>query len=164
MRCWREGRGRLGLEESSLSVFYSGHRVLFLDFFCRPGGDGITDIKEDLQESGVAEKQWGSACVEEIGRDVHVGFEQAERFEEPLGGHVGKRARNPVDFSVGQKQPEDHGSKNACQKKKQNPCTECGKSFKRYSKLVNHQCLLSEGRLYKCSDCRKSFKWRSQLI
>ena len=70
----------------------------------------------------MAEKQWGSACVEEIGRDVHVGFEQAERFEKPLGGHVGKRARNPVDFSVGQKQHEDPRSKEVCQEKSQNPC------------------------------------------
>ena len=142
---------------------YLGHRVLFLDFFCRPGGDGITDIKEDLQESGVAEKQWGSACVEEIGRDVHVGFEQAERFEKPLGGHVGKRARNPVDFSVGQKQPEDHGSKNACQKKKQNPCTECGKSLEIDSSVINHQCMHATKSLYKCSECGKSFKRRAKL-
>ena len=142
---------------------YLGHRVLFLDFFCRPGGDGITDIKEDLQESGVAEKQWGSACVEEIGRDVHVGFEQAERFEEPLGGHVGKRARNPVDFSVGQKQPEDHGSKNVCQKEKQNPCTECGKSFEIDSSVIICQCIRSAMSLYKCSECGKSLTWKSNL-
>ncbi|POI24367.1 hypothetical protein CIB84_011883 [Bambusicola thoracicus] len=44
-------------------------------------GDGITNIKEDLQESGVAEGQWGGTSVEDTGRDVHVGFEQAQHFK-----------------------------------------------------------------------------------
>ncbi|XP_021238769.1 zinc finger protein 34-like isoform X2 [Numida meleagris] len=129
-----------------------------------PGGDGITNIKEEQQNSGVAEGQWGSASVEEIRRDVHVGLEQGEHLKKPLGKHLGKTARNLLDLSVGQKQTEDPRSKDVCQKKKQILCTECGKSFKTYSNLVNHQRVHSQKSLFKCSDCGKSYKWRSELI
>jgi len=121
-----------------VSVFYFGHRVLFLDFFFHPAGIGITDILEDLQESGVAEGRWGRACVREIRRDVQAGLwqGQGEHIKKALGKRLGKTGRSPLDFNIGQKQPEEPGSKDVCRKKKQNPCTECGKSFEIDSSVI----------------------------
>ncbi|XP_021239701.1 zinc finger protein 397-like [Numida meleagris] len=127
-----------------------------------PGGGGITNTKEDLQKSGVTERQWGSASVEEIGRDVRVGFEQAEHFKKPLGKHLGKTARNPLDFRAGENQPEEPRNREVCQKKKQNSRNEYVKRVKN-SRLVNKQHIHSGERLYKCSDCGKRFKWRAHL-
>ncbi|XP_052529661.1 zinc finger protein 34-like [Tympanuchus pallidicinctus] len=131
-----------------------------------PAGTGIADMLEDLQESGVAERRWGGVCVEEIRRDVQGGLEQGqgEQLMEPLGKGLGKTGRSPLDFSVGEKEPEEPRSKNVCQQKKQNPCTECGNGFEKDSSIVNHQCMRSAMRPYKCCDCGKSFRWRSLLI
>ncbi|XP_031408113.1 zinc finger protein 621-like, partial [Meleagris gallopavo] len=54
-------------------------------------GTWITDILEDLQGSGVAERRWGSVCVEEIRRDVQGGLEQgqSECIKKPLGKCLG---------------------------------------------------------------------------
>ncbi|XP_021238767.1 zinc finger protein 75A-like isoform X2 [Numida meleagris] len=130
--------------------------------FC-PGG-GITNRKEDLQSSGVAERHWGSGSVEEIQRDVQGGLEQGEHLKKPLGNHPGKRVRNPLGCSTGQEQLEDLRSKEGCQKKRQNRCDEFGKSFKRYSSHVNHQSIQPGERLCKCCDCAKSFRRSSDLI
>ena len=159
MSCWREGRRRLGLEESSLSVFYFGHRVQFLDFLFPPAGTGITDILEDVQESGVAERRWGSACVGEIRRDVPGGLEQGqgEHIKKALGEHLEEKGRSPLDFNIGEKQDVEPRSKDVCQMKKQNPCTECGKSLEINSSVINHQCMHATQSLYKCSECGKSF-------
>ena len=156
-----EGRRRLGLEEPSLSVFCFGHCVLFLDFLFHPAGTRITDILEDLHQSGVAERRLGSVCVEEMRRDVRGGLEQGqgEHTKKPLG----KIGRCPLDYNTGQKGPEEPRSKDVCQKKKQNPCTECGNSFEKDSCIVNHQCRRSAVSPYKCSECGKSFKSRSHL-
>ena len=79
------------------------HRVLILDFFCDPAGAGITDFKEDVQKSGVAERRRSSASVRRTRRDVRSGL---EHFKKPLGKHPGKRARNHLGFSSGQKELE----------------------------------------------------------
>ena len=163
MRCWREGRGRLGLEESSLSVFYSGHRVLFLGFLCHPGGDEITKPKENLQEVAVVRRQWGNVSVGISRRDVQGGLKQGEHFKQPLGNYPGKRARNPLELSAGQQQPEEARKREVRQKKKHNSSNECAKSAKRYSRLVKNHHVHSGERLYKCSACGKSFKWRAHL-
>ncbi|XP_031467671.1 zinc finger protein 79-like, partial [Phasianus colchicus] len=128
-------------------------------------GIGITDILEDQQESGVAERLWGSACVEEIRRDVQGGLEQGqgEDIEKPQGKCLQKTSRSSLDFSIGQEEPEEPRSKVVCPKKKQNPCTECGNSFEKDSSIINHQCIRSRKSPYKCSECGKSFKRRSQL-
>uniref|UniRef100_A0A8V0X8N2 Uncharacterized protein n=1 Tax=Gallus gallus TaxID=9031 RepID=A0A8V0X8N2_CHICK len=120
------------------------------------------DFKEDVQKSGVAERRRSSASVRKTRRDVRSGL---EHFKKPLGKHPGKRARNHLGFSSGQKEPEDPRSKleKKCQKTKQKHCPDCGKSFKSYSEFVTHQCVNSQEHLYKCSDCGKSFKWRSNL-
>ena len=117
MSCWREGRRRLGLEESSLSVFYFGHRVQFLDFLFPPAGIAITDILEDMQESGVAERRWGSACVGEIRRDVAGGLEQGqgEHIKKALGEHLEEKGRSPLHFNIGEKQDVEPRSKDVCQ-------------------------------------------------
>ncbi|XP_010726165.2 zinc finger protein 436-like, partial [Meleagris gallopavo] len=124
-------------------------------------GTRITDILEDLHQSGVAEWRLGSVCVEEMRRDVRGGLEQGqgEHTKKPLG----KIGRCPLDYKTGQKGPEEPRSKDVCQKKKQNPCTECGNSFEKDSCIVNHQCRRSAVSPYKCSECGKSFKKRSQL-
>uniref|UniRef100_A0A669R0U2 Uncharacterized protein n=1 Tax=Phasianus colchicus TaxID=9054 RepID=A0A669R0U2_PHACC len=160
-----EGRKRLGLEEPSLSWFYFGHCVLFLDFLFHPAGTGITDILEDLHKSGEAERQWGSVCAKEIRRDVQGGLEQGqgEHIMKPLGKCLRKTSRSPLDFNIGRKEPEEPRSKELCQKKKQNPCTECGNCFKIHSSVVKHQGIRSAMSPYKCSDCGKNFKRRSQL-
>ncbi|XP_048785679.1 uncharacterized protein LOC125686088 [Lagopus muta] len=97
-----------------------------------PAGTGIADTLEDLEESGVAERRWGGVCVEEMRRDVQGGLEQGqgEHIMEPLGKGLGKTGRSPLDFNVGQKEIEEPRSKDVCQQKKQNPCTECGKTLK----------------------------------
>ncbi len=160
-----EGRRRFGLEEPSLSGFYFVYHLLFLDFLCYPAGGGLTNVKEAEQESVVAKKQLSGISVGEIRRDVQGGLEQGqgEHIKKPLGKHLGKTSRSPLDFSIGQKEPEESGSKDVCQKKQQNPCNECGKSSKVDSSAVNHQWINSRKSLYKCSDCGKSFKWRSHL-
>ncbi|XP_031413427.1 zinc finger protein 621-like, partial [Meleagris gallopavo] len=108
-------------------------------------GNGITDVLEDLQESGVAEEQWGSVCVEEIRREDQGGLEQGqgELIKKPLGKHLGKTGSSPLDFNIGQKGPKEPRSKDVCQKKKRNPCTECRNSFEKDSSVVNHQCKCS---------------------
>ncbi|XP_040538412.1 zinc finger protein 586-like [Gallus gallus] len=128
-------------------------------------GIGITDILEDLQESGVAEGRWGSACVREIRRDVQGGLRQGqgEHIKKALGKRLGKTGRSSLDFNIGQKQPEEPGSKDVCRKKKQNPCTECGKSFEIDSSVIICQCICSAMSLYKCSECGKSLTWKSNL-
>ncbi|XP_042750964.1 zinc finger protein 501-like, partial [Lagopus leucura] len=128
-------------------------------------GTGIADMLEDLQESGVAEWQWGGVCVEEIRRDVQGRLEQGqvEHIMEPLGICLQKTGRSPLAFNICQKEPEERRSKDVCQQKKQNPCTECGNSFEKDSAVVNHQCIHSTESLYKCSYCGKSFKKKSQL-
>lgn len=128
-----EGRRRLG-SAKAISVQYFEHSMLFLDFLRRPAGDGPTAIKENLQKSGVAQRQWGRASVGTTRRDVQGGLVQGEHFKKPLGNHPGERARGPLDCSTGQKQHEDPRSKEACQKKSQNSCDECGEN----SNLVNH--------------------------
>ncbi|XP_052561316.1 zinc finger protein 3-like isoform X2 [Tympanuchus pallidicinctus] len=129
-------------------------------------GTGIADVLEDLEESGVAERRWGGVCVEEIRSDVQGGLEQGqgEQIMEPLGKGLGKIGRSLLDFNIGQKEPEEPRSKNVCQQKKQNPCTECGNSFEEDSSIINHQCMRSAMSANKCSDCGKSFRWRSHLI
>ncbi|XP_046755977.1 zinc finger protein 624-like isoform X2 [Gallus gallus] len=128
-------------------------------------GIGITDILEDLQESGVAEGRWGSACVREIRRDVQGGLRQGqgEHIKKALGKRLGKTGRSSLDFNIGQKQPEEPGSKDVCRKKKQNPCTECEKSFEIDSSVIICQCIRSAMSLYKCSECGKSLTWKSHL-
>ncbi|XP_019467136.1 zinc finger protein 501-like [Meleagris gallopavo] len=130
-----------------------------------PAGDGLTNIKEDKQKSVVAERQLSGTSVEEIRRAVQGGLSQGqgELIEKPLGKHLGKTGRSPLDFNTGQKQPEEPSSKDVSQKKKQNPRTECGNSFEKDSSIVNHQCTNSIKSLYKCSDCGKSFKRRSYI-
>ncbi|XP_048784791.1 zinc finger protein 34-like isoform X28 [Lagopus muta] len=131
-----------------------------------PAGTGVTDLLEDLQESGVAKRRWGGVCVEEIRRDVQGGVEQgqAEHITTmPLGKCLQEKGRSPLDSNIGQKEREEPRSKDVCQKEKQNPCTECGNSFEKDSSIVNHQCIRSAMSAYKCTDCGKSFKWRSQL-
>ncbi|XP_040509819.1 zinc finger protein 74-like isoform X2 [Gallus gallus] len=128
-------------------------------------GTGITDILEDVQESGVAERRWGSACVGEIRRDVPGGLEQGqgEHIKKALGKHLEEKGRSPLDFNIGEKHAEGPRSKDVCQMKKQNPCTECGKSLEINSSVINHQCMHATQSLYKCSECGKSFKRSSQL-
>ncbi|XP_052561108.1 zinc finger protein 501-like isoform X2 [Tympanuchus pallidicinctus] len=131
-----------------------------------PAGTGVTDLLEDLQESGVAKRRWGGVCVEEIRRDVQGGLEQgqAEHITTmPLGKCLQEKGRSPLDVNIGQKDRGDPRSKDVCQKEKQNPCTECGNSFEKDSSIVNHQCVRSAMSAYKCSECGKSFKKRSQL-
>ncbi|POI20403.1 hypothetical protein CIB84_015850, partial [Bambusicola thoracicus] len=130
-----------------------------------PGGARITNCREDAQNSGAAERQHSSVSVRETRRDVRSGPEQGEHFKKPLGKHPGKRARNHLGFSSGQKEPEDPRRKleKKCQKKKQKHCPECGKSFRSSSEFVNHRCVNSQERLHECSDCGRSFEWRSNL-
>uniref|UniRef100_A0A8V0X551 C2H2-type domain-containing protein n=1 Tax=Gallus gallus TaxID=9031 RepID=A0A8V0X551_CHICK len=122
-------------------------------------GTGITDILEDVQESGVAERRWGSACVGEIRRDVPGGLEQGqgEHIKKALGEHLEEKGRSPLDFNIGEKQDVEPRSKDVCQMKKQNPCTECGKSLEIDSSIINHQCMHATQSLYKCCECGKSF-------
>ncbi|XP_046789975.1 oocyte zinc finger protein XlCOF6.1-like isoform X2 [Gallus gallus] len=122
-------------------------------------GTGITDILEDVQESGVAERRWGSACVGEIRRDVPGGLEQGqgEHIKKALGEHLEEKRKSPLDFNIGEKQAEGPRSKDVCLIKKQNPCTECGKSLEIDSSVINHQCMHATKSLYKCSECGKSF-------
>uniref|UniRef100_A0A8V0X8G5 C2H2-type domain-containing protein n=1 Tax=Gallus gallus TaxID=9031 RepID=A0A8V0X8G5_CHICK len=130
-----------------------------------PAGTGITDILEDVQESGVAERRWGSACVGEIRRDVPGGLEQGqgEHIKKALGKHLEEKGRSPLHFNIGEKQDVEPRSKDVCQMKKQNPCTECGKSVEINSSVINHQCMHTTKSLYKCSECGKSFKRRAKL-
>ncbi|XP_052561334.1 zinc finger protein 664-like isoform X1 [Tympanuchus pallidicinctus] len=126
-------------------------------------GAVITDFKEDLPKTSVAERQYSSASVRKARKHAQSGLEQGDHFKKPLGKHSGRRARNHLSFSTSQKEPEDPKCKQVCQKKKQKYCTESVKSFKSCSEFVNHQCVNSEKQLYKCSDCGKSFKWRANL-
>uniref|UniRef100_A0A8V0X7W3 Uncharacterized protein n=1 Tax=Gallus gallus TaxID=9031 RepID=A0A8V0X7W3_CHICK len=128
-------------------------------------GTGITDILEDVQESGVAERRWGSACVGEIRRDVAGGLEQGqgEHIKKALGKHLEEKGRSPLHFNIDEKQDVEPRSKDVCQMKKQNPCTECGKSLEIDSSVINHQCMHATKSLYKCSECGKSFKRRAKL-
>ncbi|XP_040509822.1 zinc finger protein 19-like isoform X2 [Gallus gallus] len=122
-------------------------------------GTGITDILEDVQESGVAERRWGSACVGEIRRDVPGGLEQGqgEHIKKALGEHLEEKGRSPLDFNIGEKQDVEPRSKDVCQMKKQNSCTECGKSLEINSSVINHQHMHATKSLYKCSECGRSF-------
>ncbi|NXC37907.1 ZN707 protein, partial [Penelope pileata] len=71
-----------------------------------PAGDGITNVKENLQESGMAQRQCRKISMERIRRAVQGGLEQGKHLKKPLGNHPGRRARKAVDGSKGQKQPE----------------------------------------------------------
>ncbi|XP_040509835.1 zinc finger protein 3-like [Gallus gallus] len=128
-----------------------------------PGGDEITKPKENLQEVGVVRRQWGNVSVGISRRDVQGGLKQGEHFKQPLGNYPGKRARNPLELSAGQQQPEEARKREVRQKKKHNSSNECAKSAKRYSRLVKNHHVRSGERLYKCSACGKSFKWRAHL-
>ncbi|XP_072206475.1 uncharacterized protein [Excalfactoria chinensis] len=124
---------------------------------------GVTTIQEVLQKCDMTERQWGSASVGEIRKDIQGGLEQGEHLKKQQGNPPGEIVRDPLDSSTCQKQPEDAGSKEMCQEKRQNPSAENEKSLERNSSLVSHHCVYSVKRLYKCSDCTKSFKWKSRL-
>uniref|UniRef100_A0A8C2SLF1 C2H2-type domain-containing protein n=1 Tax=Coturnix japonica TaxID=93934 RepID=A0A8C2SLF1_COTJA len=91
-----------------------------------------------------------------------------ECLKKPLGKHSGKKGRNHLGFNTGQRGPEEPRSRQACQKKKQKRCTECGKSFKSYSRfisnLTHHKAIHIEDRRYKCPKYVKSFRIISDLI
>ncbi|POI18505.1 hypothetical protein CIB84_017751, partial [Bambusicola thoracicus] len=122
-----------------------------------PAADEISNIKEDLPESGVAERHWGSASMRENRRNIQGGLEQGEHFRKPQGNHPGKRVRNPPGCSLDHEQPAGLRSKEECQEKRQDLCDVSGQSLKRYSSDVNHQRVCPGERLYKCSDSGKSF-------
>ncbi|POI19441.1 hypothetical protein CIB84_016814, partial [Bambusicola thoracicus] len=155
-------------------------------------GDGITTIKEDLQSSGMAQRQCVSISVGKTRKDVQGSTEQEEHVKKPLGNRPGKRARKCLDCSTGQKQCKDSMSKEVGHKKSQNPCdgSECDKSYIKSCNLHihqwthtserpdkcpegeknfsserhSHQCTHSEDRPYKCQQCGKSFKSSSKLL
>ena len=152
-------RGGWGWPKPSLAWRYFGYCVLFLDFFCHHAGDRITTIKEDVQKSGVSRRHSGCVSVGESRMDVQGGLEQGE----PLGNHLGKTAKNPLDLSTAQKQHEEVRSKEVCQKRRQNPRGKCGGNHKMNSRLFSCRRTQSVRRLYKCSNCTESFKWKSSL-
>lgn len=84
--------------------------MLLLYFLCHPAGAEITNIKADLQKSGVAGRQSSRVSVGRIRRDVQGCLEEGEHFKKPLGSHLGRRLRNPLDFSTGQKQTEEQNT------------------------------------------------------
>ncbi|POI19117.1 hypothetical protein CIB84_017139, partial [Bambusicola thoracicus] len=129
-------------------------------------GDRITTIKEDVQKSGVSRRHSGCVSLGESRMDVRGGLEQGEHFKKPLESHPGKTARNPLDLSTAQKQHEEARSKKEeekCQKRRQNPCDECGKNSERCSVGFKHQCTHSKETLYKCPDCAKCFKCHQRI-
>ena len=148
-------RRRLGLAEavSDWAVFW--HSVLFLDHLCHPAGDRMTTTEEVLQKCDVTEWQWGSASVGKARRDVPGGLEQGEHLKKHQGNPPGETVRNPLDFSTGQKQPEDARSKEVCQEERQNPSDECANSLKRNSGLVNCQRTHIADIRFKCLECEK---------
>jgi len=93
-----EGKRCLGPAKAT-SVQYFEHSMLFIDFLCLPAGDGITNIKENPQKSGVAQSLCRVSVVK-TRRDVHGDLEQGEHFKEPLGNHPGERVRNTLDSST----------------------------------------------------------------
>ena len=110
-----EGKRCLGPAKAT-SVQYFEHSMLFIDFLCLPAGDGITNIKENPQKSGVAQSLCRVSVVK-TRRDVHGDLEQGEHFKEPLGNHPGERVRNTLDSSTVRKCMKTRGARKYARRK-----------------------------------------------
>nr|ADT65175.1 zinc finger protein-like protein [Meleagris gallopavo] len=126
-------------------------------------GDGIADLKENLQESGVSGSPWGDPSLGKARREFQGGPEQGKHLKKPLGNHPEKRVRETLDCDKGKKQPKELSSKEAFQKNGQNPGNGCGKGFEDLSHLAVHQRIHTGDKPFKCPKCEKSFRSSSQL-
>uniref|UniRef100_A0A803YM73 C2H2-type domain-containing protein n=1 Tax=Meleagris gallopavo TaxID=9103 RepID=A0A803YM73_MELGA len=168
--CRRAGDGLISAPKPIVISLLEGGEDLWIPDMQSPedvAGDlrpeEISDIKEDLQNGGVAKRHSGSVSVGEISADVQRSLEQGEYVRKPLGNHPGKRVRNPPGCSSGEERPEGLRRKEECQEKMRNPSDVSEKSFRRYSCHVNHHHIHPGMRPYKCSDCEKSFIFSSDL-
>jgi len=91
------------------------------------------------------------------------GSEAREALQEATGKPSRRERGTPWSAAQAKSLLKTLRSKEACQKRRQNPRGKCGGNHKMNSRLFSCRRTQSVRRLYKCSNCTESFKWKSSL-